>query len=279
MSRLRFLRSLVFLAVFITPALSGHPQKQNADERTTPSFPARYPAAAPANMGQRVALPGARFDPRQRLHVPGASTLQASSFANPLTATMFAAGTGSSGSGIFQTAETFGSGGQYPNSVAVSDVNGDGKPDLVVANSYVGNGNFANGVVGVLLGNGDGTFKAVVTYASGGVNDSSVAVADVNGDGKPDLIISNQCTDNNCATGSVGVLMGNGDGTFQAVVTYVSGGVDASSVAIADMNQDGRPDLVVGNQCADSSCTTGSVGVLLGNGDGLKRRRVTPLAE
>lgn len=64
MSRLRFLRSLVFLAVFITPALSGHPQKQNADERTTPSLPARYPAAAPANMGQRVSLPGARFDPR-----------------------------------------------------------------------------------------------------------------------------------------------------------------------------------------------------------------------
>src|SRR5438477_3343726 len=92
MSRLRLLRSLVFLAVFITPALSGHPQKQNADERTTPSLPARYPAAAPANMGQRVSLPGARFDPRQRLHAPGASTPQTTALADALAAASLVAG-------------------------------------------------------------------------------------------------------------------------------------------------------------------------------------------
>jgi len=159
MSRLRFLRSLVFLAVFITPALSGHPQKQNADERTTPSLPARYPAAAPANMGQRVSLPGARFDPRQRLHAPGASTPQTTALADALAAASLVAGTSVDASTIFLEAPVFSSGGFAASSVAVADVNGDSKPDLVVANYRVGSSDYySNGTVGVLLGNGDGTF-------------------------------------------------------------------------------------------------------------------------
>ena len=59
---------------------------------------------------------------------------------------------------------------------------GDGKPDLVVLNG-------GSNTVGLLLGNGDGTFQAVVTYGSGGVYPQSVAVADVNEDGKPDLVV------------------------------------------------------------------------------------------
>src|SRR5438477_2188800 len=276
MSRLRLLRSLVFLAVFITPALSGHPQKQNADERTTPSLPARYPAAAPANMGQRVSLPGARFDPRQRLHAPGASTPQTTALADALAAASLVAGTSVDASTIFLEAPVFSSGGFAASSVAVADVNGDSKPDLVVANYRVGSSDYySNGTVGVLLGNGDGTFQPAVGYDSGGQGANSIAVADVNGDGKPDLLVTNCApTSTNCS-GVVGVLMGNGDGTFQAVVTYLSGGVAASSVAIADVNGDGKPDLVVSNQCADSSCAIGSLGVLLGNGDGTFRPAVS----
>jgi FG-GAP-like repeat len=69
-------------------------------------------------------------------------------------------------------------------------VNGDGKPDLIVVDEF-GNKEFANGTVGVLLGNGDGTFQPVVTYGSGGFTATGVAVADVNGDGKPDIVVTN----------------------------------------------------------------------------------------
>src|SRR5208282_4942900 len=119
--------------------------------------------------------------------------------------------------------------------VALADLNGDGKPDLLVAN--------ASGVA-VLLGNGDGTFQPAVTYGSGGSSPWSVAVADVNRDGNPDLLVVN-VFDN-----TVGVLLGNGDGTFQAAVTYSSGGgFRAPSIAVADLNGDGKPDLAVANDC------------------------------
>src|SRR5438876_797547 len=137
-------------------------------------------------------------------------------------------------------------------SVAVADVNGDGKPDLLVANE-------GNATVGVLLGNGDGTFQPVVTYGSGGSGANSVAVADVNGDGKPDLLVATSLS------ATVGVLLGNGDGTFQSAVTYGSGGLNrASSVVGADVNGDGRPDLLVGT-CNSFSCFVGAVSVLLNN--------------
>jgi hypothetical protein len=82
-----------------------------------------------------------------------------------------------------------------------------------------------------------------VVYGSGGANAWSVAVADVNGDGRPDLAVVNG--------NSAGVLLGNGDGTFQTVVTFTSGGI---SVAAADVNGDGKPDLLAAQ---------GVVGVLI----------------
>jgi len=179
------------------------------------------------------------------------------------------------GDGTFQTAVTYGSGGFYAQSVAATDVNGDGKLDLLVANNCVSSGDCSNGTVGVLLGNGDGTFQTAVNYSSGGYEAVSAAVADVNGDGKPDLIVANDCSNSNCDSSStVGVLVGNGDGTFQAAVTYGSGGFYAQSVAIADVNGDGNPDLVVANlcgtvrKCGNRIGNGGTVGVLLGNGDG-----------
>lgn len=166
------------------------------------------------------------------------------------------------GDGTFKTAATYSSGGNYAFSVAIADLNGDGKPDLLVAN-LMGN------TVGVLLNNGDGTFRAAVTYSSGGNNPISLAAADVNGDGITDLVVANE-TDNDYCGATVGVLLGNGDGTFQTAVIYGSGGCEPISVAVVDVNKDGKPDILIANACAvnTQSCESGSVGVLIGNGNG-----------
>ena len=170
------------------------------------------------------------------------------------------------GDGTFQAPVSYSSGGYYALSVAVGDVNGDGRADLVVANWYQSNG--INGSLGVLLGNGDGTFQSPVSYSSGGLYAYSVAIGDVNGDGHADLVVANECQSNgDCSSGAVSVLLGNGDGTFQSAASY-SAGYDAYSVAIGDVNGDGHADLVVANQCQSSSNCNGAVSVLLGNGDG-----------
>jgi hypothetical protein len=194
------------------------------------------------------------------------------------------------GDGTFQPATTYASGGWLAASITVADVNRDGKPDLVVANqcnpapSHCYNGK--NGLIGVLLGNGDGTFQAAVTYNSGGYRTTYVAVADLNGDGKPDLVVASQCAsygskhDPCSGAGTVSILLGNGDGSFQQPVSYSSGAYEAACVSVADVNNDGTPDVVVANQCSsyvNNACGNGSgtVAVLLGNGDGTLQTAVT----
>lgn len=171
--------------------------------------------------------------------------------------------------GTFQAVQAYGSGGQFPKLVTVADVNGDSKPDLLVANELESSSNANNGGVGVLLGNGDGSFQDALTFASGGAFAISIAVADVNGDGKPDLLIANECQNNaDCSNGTIGVLLGNGDGSFQPAQAYASGGYFLVSVAAADVNGDGKPDLLIVNDCQSRSDCNGEIGVLLGNGDG-----------
>ena len=141
-----------------------------------------------------------------------------------------------------------------PGSLNVADVNGDSKPDLLLVNA-------GTNTVGVLLGNGNGTFQAMVAYSTGsGSSPFGLAVADVNADGKPDLLTANN------GTNTVGVLLGKGDGTFQTVVAYLTGSNSFPyNLAVADVNGDGKPDLLLVNA---GSSTSGAVGVLLGNGNG-----------
>jgi hypothetical protein len=173
------------------------------------------------------------------------------------------------GDGTFQAAQSYFSGGYEAYAVAVGDVNGDGKADLVVANGCKSANKCANGVIGVLLGNGDGTFQAAQTYSSGGVVASAVAIADLNKDGRADLVVANQCLDSTCASGGVSVLLGTANGTFREAQSYASGGLTAVSVAVGDFNGDHKMDLVVANQCQSSGNCDGNVGVLLGVGKGV----------
>jgi len=144
---------------------------------------------------------------------------------------------------LFLPPATYGTGGFNPVSVVVADVNGDGNRDLIVANQCSGS-DFCvgSGSVSVLLGDANGSFQVPLSFASGGSFLYSVAVADVNGDGRPDLVLANGCANIGggfcSAEGAVGVLLGNGDGTFQAAVTYLSGGFAFfnSQVEITDVN-------------------------------------------
>jgi hypothetical protein len=181
------------------------------------------------------------------------------------------------GDGTFQAAQPYCVGGGGNSAIFVADVNSDGKPDLIVANTVFSNSDFGDGGVAVLLGNGDGTFQPAQSYKSGGGEADSVIVADLNGDGKPDVVVANSCkTGENCqeppfgtATGNVGVLLGNGDGTFQPAVNYDSGGGIAVSVIAADVNSDGKWDLIVAHRCDHNDyCGDGAIGILSGNGDG-----------
>jgi len=177
------------------------------------------------------------------------------------------------GDGTFKDAVAYDSGGSAATSVAVADVNGDHKPDIVVAHcGLVGGPDCDSGAfVGVLLGRGDGTFGLPLLYASGGFGALSLGVADLNRDGKPDVVVTNNSADGFTGEGNVGILLGNGDGTFQTAVAYDSGGQSAISVAIADVNRDGKPDVLLSDLCGipNEGCTSkGVVGVLLGNGDG-----------
>ena len=143
-----------------------------------------------------------------------------------------------------------------PTSLAVWDLNGDGKLDLAVASG-------GDNSVSVLLGNGDGTFQTPVGYAIGS-EPESVAVADFNGDGKPDLAAANYLNN------SMSVLLGRGDGRLQDnVSTSVGGGYQASltAAAVGDFNGDGKPDLALASYSADEGAI-GLLSVVLANGDG-----------
>jgi hypothetical protein len=139
--------------------------------------------------------------------------------------------------------------------VVIGDFNGDGHPDLAVAN----NGFSVFGNVSLFLGNGDGTFQAPVTISVGNNFLYWITAGDFNNDGKLDLAVVN-----GGSPGTVSVLLGNGDGTFQPPSTPTSVGTNPSFVVAADLNGDGKLDLVVTDYLVDSN----NVNVVLGNGDG-----------
>ncbi len=136
--------------------------------------------------------------------------------------------------------------GTQPVSVASGDFNGDGVPDLAVANS-------GGSTVSILLGKGDGTFQAAAALSTG-ATPRSIAVGDFNRDGHMDLAVA--------FSNGVDVFLGNGDGTFTASTASPQTGFSAAGLTVGDYNRDGWLDLAV----LDSSSST--LVLFLGNGDG-----------
>ena len=182
--------------------------------------------------------------------------------------------------GSFASAGNF-STGANPRSVAVGDFDGNGMLDVATANH-------GGTDLSVLLGNGNGTLNAPLSVPlptpPPTVVDPplAVAVGDINADGKLDLVATSQdsysyysgggcwyyCYSGSWTTvnrGYVHVILGNGNSTFAAPITYQLSSGSPMALAVADFNGDSKPDVVTANQ------EGGSVSVLLGNGDGTLR--------
>lgn len=165
--------------------------------------------------------------------------------------------------------------GANPQAVVTGDFNGDGQLDLAVANTN-------DSSVSVLLGKANGTFQPAQRFSAGTghINGDapgpvSLAVGDFNDDGKLDLVTINSSYD-------LSILLSNGDGTFQPTTTFASGIMPAvygaaPSVAVGDLNGDGKLDLVVNSKGfvttyvtyqGNSYSTIEYASVLLGHGDG-----------
>jgi hypothetical protein len=170
------------------------------------------------------------------------------------------------GTGHFTLASSPGIGlGYGPSIVAVGDFNGDGKLDLAVSNDCQDFWCAAPATVSILLGDGTGHFTLASNPVVGYYN-RSVAVGDFNGDGKLDLAVVGE----DWYTGGpniVSILLGDGTGQF-TLASVLTPGIQPALVAVGDFNGDGKLDLAVADICADWSCTSGAVDILLGDGTG-----------
>lgn len=150
------------------------------------------------------------------------------------------------GNGSFTPGSAYYLNGAMAEGLKLRDLNGDGKQDLLASSTGLS----------VLLGNGDGSFKALRIYATG-ANPAGFDIADVNGDGKYDVIVADSS-----GSGTLSLLLGNGDGTFKAR-TSIAVAVPASSpfsVGFGDFNGDGASDIAsTGNAVNAVSVRMGSL--------------------
>jgi hypothetical protein len=157
--------------------------------------------------------------------------------------------------------------------VASGDCNGDGIVDMVSVNQ-------GDNTVSVLMGNLEGGFNPQVTYPTGAAP-TAVVTGDFNNDGNLDLAVTdgncaveggpNATTALSCSPGTVSILLGNGDGSFQPHLDYATG-KGPSSLAAGDFNGDGKLDLAIANG------QDGTVSALLGRAgmEHFSRRSSTP---
>jgi hypothetical protein len=171
------------------------------------------------------------------------------------------------GNGTFTYSNTYTAPNAYANpgsnSLYVADFNGDGKLDLAALSPYCGPSSNWYPCVYVYLGKGDGTFQAGVSYSAYDPNHANeynvygMAVGDLNGDGKPDIAV----TEGN----GIAVLLNNGNGTFGAPTYYDSGVAGLTTeigIAIGDVNGDKKNDIVA------TSSHSGDLVLFLNQGSG-----------
>jgi hypothetical protein len=155
------------------------------------------------------------------------------------------------GDGTLRSSVNYGVAGAL--SITAADFNNDGAMDLAAMSG--------GGDVTLLIGNGTGSFQVSPSFSTGfNLSATGIAAADLDHDKRADLVVSNTYGGSQ-NVGTALVLRGNGDGTFQAPITYDSG-LNSSSVLITDLNQDGVPDLAL------STTNSDGVNILVGNGDG-----------
>ena len=148
--------------------------------------------------------------------------------------------------------------GPYAFYLDAGDFNGDGFADLAVTNapSTIGTAS----TVSVLLGKGNGSFSSPASYSVGNFPGTLVA-ADFNADGKVDLAALDSATGVTNNINKVWVLLGKGDGTFEPAVSTATG-TGSGYLSYADLNQDGKIDLVIADELASDAA------IMMGNGDG-----------
>jgi hypothetical protein len=168
------------------------------------------------------------------------------------------------GDGTFSIANGslgIGSGVATSNSIAAADFNGDGKLDIVEACASLGDQ--PCNLLLIQSGNGDGTFIEFSSVPLSFLGSQSMAVGDFNGDGQPDVAVTNS------GTNGVNVFLNNGGG-LSAVSAIPATGTGPTSIAAADFNGDGKLDLAVANYGSNN------VTILLGNGDGTFTAAASP---
>lgn len=157
------------------------------------------------------------------------------------------------GDGSFGAGTDFDVTADEARQVALEDLNGDGNLDLAVS-TWSG--------VNILMGNGDGSFKGEDVYAPGAVNARGLVIGDVNLDGVADIVHSSYAA---AGQGSIGVMIGNGDGSFRAGVSYVTPDPRGEhDIVLTDLNGDNTLDVIL-------TAETGP-NILLGNSDGSFRQ-------
>ena len=140
------------------------------------------------------------------------------------------------GSGVFAAPVAYNA-GSNASGLTTGDFNGDGKQDVAIV---VPGTSGANGTAMIYLNDGTGALTLVATTPDVGLSPTSVAAADIDGDGKDDLAVTN----NNGFNSTVSVLLSNGDGTFKTKVAYATDGDPTAIVAVA-LRSGGKPDLAI----------------------------------
>ncbi len=157
------------------------------------------------------------------------------------------------GGGLSFFSTTLFTSGSNPAWVTVGDFNGDGSPDVAVADN-------GSGTVDIFLNDNDGGFNSPNPFSAGS-NPSSIVAGDFNGDGILDLAVTNGGSGGSTVT----ILLGGGGGTFPIAVPYSGAGTSPYAMVIGDFDGDGNLDLAI----ADNFAGSATVAVLLGDGSGV----------